>query len=158
MRALAALAAAALLLLACAPCADALCPGAAGEWVRWIKLAWRSSGRPSWCATDGWLNVAELQFFVNGTNVALGKATTALDVLSSTYPQSALVRGCLMPDVRLTGRRGCRLGVASWQRRRPPLGGRGLCGAWSLSKRRAGGRRRVQLGAELRCSAPSRSH
>ena len=71
-----------LLLLLTAPPTDALCAAGAGLWVRYIKFVMVQLGM--------YLEVAEVQFYVNGTNIALNKPTSALD-FDPRFPPSNMV-------------------------------------------------------------------
>lgn len=67
-----------LLLVVAAPGAYATCSSADGIYIRYVKFRWLGGTN---CST-GYLNVAELQVVVNGSNVALSKPATAFDFLS----------------------------------------------------------------------------
>ena len=75
------------------------CPSVAGEFVRYLRVAWAdSSVSAATCSggTLGYLNFAELQLIYNGYNVALGKPGTSLDVWvnnPATYGPSRLTDG-----------------------------------------------------------------
>jgi hypothetical protein len=59
-----------------------VCGGAAGEFIRYVRIKWNGTcSAPS----NGWLNVAELQLWYNGQNVAAGKGGSQ----SNTWQNSA---------------------------------------------------------------------
>jgi hypothetical protein len=69
----------------------ALCNGAAGEFIRFVRISWKGGcAKPS----DGWLNVAELQVWYNGQNVAAGKSGTEID----TWTNNAAYKAAQLTD------------------------------------------------------------
>lgn len=71
------------------------CPGAAGEYARYLRISWR--GGLSACATQGYLHVAEVQVWVGGRNIAQWKPAT----ISDLYLGSSAFRGQHMTDGKL---------------------------------------------------------
>jgi len=56
------------------------CPGAAGEYVHFLRFTWSNSTN---CPASGFLQIAEVRLIYNGYNVALGKSASAGDFYQS---------------------------------------------------------------------------